>query len=105
LMDSFKLMDTKVMDRIMKEYWKSNIDTSGSFFQTSTSYQLINADYSENEDVELKSRFYQSRDVTQFTSHPYTMKVYIKSMQTRYFIELALFLMLAVLFQYMIGDF
>jgi hypothetical protein len=33
------------------------------------------------------------------------MKVYIKSMQTRYFIELALFLMLAVLFQYMIGDF
>lgn len=33
------------------------------------------------------------------------MKVYIKSMQTRYFIELALFLMLAVLFQFMIGDF
>lgn len=32
LMDSFQLMDTKVMDRIMKEYWKSNIDTSGSFF-------------------------------------------------------------------------
>lgn len=38
LMDSFQLMDTKVMDRIMKEYWKSNIDTSGSFFQASTSY-------------------------------------------------------------------
>ena len=32
LMDSFALMDTKVMDRIMKEYWNSNIDTSGSFF-------------------------------------------------------------------------
>ena len=32
LMDAFKLMDTKVMDRIMKEYWNSNIDTSGSFF-------------------------------------------------------------------------
>ena len=32
MMDAFKLMDTKVMDRIMKEYWNSNIDTSGSFF-------------------------------------------------------------------------
>jgi hypothetical protein len=33
------------------------------------------------------------------------MRVYLKSMQTRYFIELALFLGLAVLFQKMIGDF
>ena len=33
------------------------------------------------------------------------MRVYLKSMQTRYFIELALFLALAVLFQKMIGDF
>ena len=38
LMDAFQLMDTKVMDRIMKEYWNSDIDTSGSFFQASTSY-------------------------------------------------------------------
>ena len=105
LMDSFQLMDTKVMDRIMKEYWKSNIDTSGSFFQTSTSLKLLKADYRENEDVELSSRFYHARDVSEYTSHPYTLRVYLKSMQTRYFIELALFLMLAVLFQKMIGDF
>ena len=32
LMDAFNLMDTKVMDHIMKELWNSNIDTSGSFF-------------------------------------------------------------------------
>ena len=32
LMDCFQLMDTKVMDRIMKDYWNSSIDTSGSFF-------------------------------------------------------------------------
>ena len=38
LMDAFKLMDTKVMDRIMKEYWNSNIDKSGSVLQMSTSY-------------------------------------------------------------------
>lgn len=38
LWDLFGLMDTKVMDRIMKEYWNSNIDANGSFFQASTSY-------------------------------------------------------------------
>ena len=38
LMDAFRLMETKVMDRIMKEYWNSDIDTSGSIFQASTSY-------------------------------------------------------------------
>ena len=98
LMDSFQLMDTKVMDRIMKEYWKSNIDTSGSFFQASTAYKLIKADYGENQDEELETRFYKPRDISKFTSHSYTLRVYLKSMQTRYFIELALFLMLAVLF-------
>ena len=41
LMDAFRLMETKVMDRIMKEYWNSDIDTSGSFFQASTAYQLL----------------------------------------------------------------
>ena len=38
LMDAFQLMDTKVMDRIMKEFWISDIDTSGRFFHASTSY-------------------------------------------------------------------
>ena len=38
MMDAFQLMGTKVMDRIMKEYWNSSIDTSGSFFQVSTAF-------------------------------------------------------------------
>ena len=36
--DAFQLMETKVMDRIMKEYWKSNIDTGGSIFEMASSY-------------------------------------------------------------------
>ena len=36
--DAFQLMETKVMDRIMKEYWKSNIDTGGSISEMATSY-------------------------------------------------------------------
>jgi len=49
MMDAFQLMGTKVMDRIMKEYWNSSIDTSGSFFQVSTAYQV----YQNLEDVAL----------------------------------------------------
>ena len=30
-MDAYQLMDTKIMDRIMKELWNSDIDDSGSF--------------------------------------------------------------------------
>lgn len=104
LMDSFSLMDTKVMDRIMKEYWSSDIDTSGSFFQASTAYQLWN-NKEEDEDEELNLRFYKPRDIKTYSAHPYTLRVYLKSMQTRYFIELALFLMLAILFQIQIGNF
>jgi hypothetical protein len=30
-MDAYTLMDTKIMDRIMKELWNSDIDVSGKF--------------------------------------------------------------------------
>lgn len=53
----------------------------------------------------MSMRFYRGRDISSFRSHSYTMRVYLKSMQTRYFIELALFLVLAVMFQLMIGNF
>jgi len=31
-MDAYTLMDTKIMDRIMKELWHSQIDVSGHIF-------------------------------------------------------------------------
>jgi hypothetical protein len=30
-MNAYTLMDTKIMDRIMKELWNSDIDVSGNF--------------------------------------------------------------------------
>jgi hypothetical protein len=100
LMDAFKLMDTKVMDRIMKEYWNSEIDTSGSIFQASTAYQLLmpGAAVSKYEDNEQNHRFYLKRDIKKFRSHTLMLQVYLKSMQTRYFIELMLFVALAIFF-------
>ena len=106
-MDAFQLMDTKVMDRIMKEYWNSDIDTSGSFFQASTGYQLLYpcSTLNQNEENELNLRFYKKRDISKFRSHKYLLQVYLKSMQTRYFIELILFIIMAIFFQYEIGNY
>lgn len=51
-------METKVMDRIMKEYWKSNIDAAGSIFEMASTYQILNQDTDGDRDVEEKARFY-----------------------------------------------
>lgn len=40
-MDAYTLMDTKIMDRIMKEYWNSDIDVSGKFMNNSTCYNIL----------------------------------------------------------------
>jgi hypothetical protein len=95
------------MDRIMKEYWNSDIDTSGSFFQASTSYQLLfdSSTLRKNQDNELNLRFYKKRDISKFRSHKFMLQVYLKSMQARYFIELLFFVVLAIFFQYEIGQF
>ena len=98
-LDSYPLMDTKVMDRIMKDYWNSNIDTSGSFFVNSTSHQILTVHkLAYIEDYERSHRFYVRRDPGETRSHPYLFQVYLNSMQMRYFIEIVTFSLLAVAF-------
>lgn len=99
MMDAFQLMGTKVMDRIMKEYWNSCIDTSGSFFQVSTAYQV----FKNKEKINLWAHVCKKRDTSKQRSHPFTFQVYLKSMQLRYFFELGVFMVFACLFQNMIG--
>lgn len=59
-LDAFKLLDSKVMDRIMKDYWNSNVDASGSFFACSTCYNILTlGKLDHNEDYESTHRFYE----------------------------------------------
>lgn len=98
-LDSYRLMDTKVMDRIMKDFWNSNIDTSGSFFNNSTCHQILTVHkLTYIEDYERSNRFYAKRDMSEIRSHPYLYQVYLNSMQMRYFIEICTFSLLAVAF-------
>ena len=47
-MDAYSLMDTKIMDRIMKELWNSDIDVSGRFWDLSTLFTIWNKPEDEN---------------------------------------------------------
>ena len=54
------IMNHKV-EAVIKHLWNSDFDTSGSFFEMSTSYQILNQ--SSSNDVESENRFYKKRDI------------------------------------------
>lgn len=87
--DTFKLFETKVMDRVVREMWNGSIDAGGSFFALSTSYTIIKelVDGSK-EDAERNHRLLWTRDLDSLRHHTLTFRVYLKSMSLRYTIEL-----------------
>jgi len=105
-LDSFKLLDSKVMDRIMKDFWNSNVDASGSFFACSTCYNILTqSKLSHSEDYASSHMFYHPFNLDEVRPHEYIYKIYLQSMQQRYFIEVMLFLVMAIVFQYFIDRF
>ena len=64
-LDAFEIMETHIMDRVMKEYWQGNMDASASFFETSTSYGILKYSGSDgfskdqDFDFEYEHRFYR----------------------------------------------
>lgn len=96
-MDAFDLMETKVMDRIMKEYWRSNIDTGGSIFEMSSTYRILTQQNADKE-IEEKARFYKKRKIAEVRPNQYIFVVFINSMQMRYFLEVIIYIVLAFIF-------
>ena len=66
----YTVLDTKVMDRIMQDFWKSNIDTTGTIFEASTSYRILSLNSIKyRKDYEKENRFYKYKNVHQLRSH------------------------------------
>ena len=67
-LDAFKIMETHIMDRVMQEYWQSNLDASGAFLGSSTCYGILTSSSdngvksSQDFDYELENRFYKARE-------------------------------------------
>ena len=57
-LDAFDIVETHVVDRVMQEYWQSNLDASGSFLDASTAYGIIN-NANDKYDFEYLNRFYK----------------------------------------------
>ena len=56
------LIQSPKVEAIIKRILNSDYDTSGSFFEMSTPYQIINQQTAEN-DKEEQNRFYKKRDI------------------------------------------
>lgn len=94
-MNSYDVMDTKIMDKIMKEYWTSNIDLGDSFFLASTCYNILfKYDFNIMKDYEAENRFYHTFDLTKMMSHGLIMRVWTESMQLRFFIDLVIYVVM-----------
>ena len=105
-LDAFQIMESHIMDRVMQEYWQSNLDASGSFLEASTAYGILtHTDSDYNHDFEAQNRFYMARSDSSIEAHRYTFKVVRRSMEIRYFFEMAFFLINACAFQYYVMNF
>ena len=94
-MDAFAIMETHIIDRVMQEYWQSNLDASGGFMSSSTPYSILFN--SGKFDYERHSRFYQPRVLKQGKQpHQMSFVVHTNSMQVRYFLEIFVFFTLAI---------
>ena len=62
--DSFSLLETKVMDRVIRQMWEGSYDTGGSFLSLSTCYKIITkGSPSYQKDYERAHRLVCQRDL------------------------------------------
>ena len=96
----YKAMQTKVADRVIQDIWNSKVDISGSFLENSTAYDYLRyGELDSLDDFESKKRFYHDRDLTlDVRPNRFAYHVWFKSMNLRYFIEMAFFAVMVILF-------
>eukprot|EP00347_Sterkiella_histriomuscorum_P019940 403339718 len=103
----YSILDTKSTDRIIQDFWKSNIDVNGNLFSASTSYRLLEEIIQGNH-IDFKKfnfKLLSKNHESLLKSHNYQYQVWKKSMQVRYFFESVMFLGIAVFFQIYINEF
>ena len=57
------LIQSPKVEAVIKRLWNSDFDTSGSFFEMSTAYQILMNPSTSDVDIELQNRFYKQRDI------------------------------------------
>lgn len=103
----YRAMQTKVADRVIQDTWISKVDVSGSFLENSTAFDHIFFKKLESaDDFESKRRFYHKRDLLEdIRPNQFAYRVWFQSMNLRYYIEMAFFLVNVLVFQLYISKF
>lgn len=58
-LDQFGILQTKVVDRVIRDYWNSKVDISGSLMDSSSAYAILRyGDLNYLDDFEKRNRFY-----------------------------------------------
>ena len=101
------MLQTKLVDRVVRDYWGSKVDVSGSLMDNSSAYNLIRyGDLRYQEDFEKRYRFYMPKNLAdKIRPHLLTFRVWAESIKLRYFIEMIIFAGLVLYFQVILSDF
>ena len=68
----YSILDTKSTDRIIQDFWKSNIDVNGNLLSASTCYRLIEDTFNSKEiDMEIFDIMKKFRNSNSLKSHQY----------------------------------
>jgi len=76
------LIQAPKVEAVIKRILNSDYDTSGSFFEMSTPYQIIEQQTAEN-DVENRCRFYKKRDIEGMPQYDSNFNIFQRSMNSR----------------------
>ena len=57
------LIQAPKVEAVIKRLWNSDFDTSGSFFEMSTAFQILQTPSTSEVDIENQNRFYKKRDI------------------------------------------
>ena len=79
--NQFEILQTKVVDRVVRDYWGSKVDVSGSLMDNSSAYTILRyGDLRYLEDFEKRYRFYMPRNVMEkIKPHILTFRVWAES--------------------------
>jgi hypothetical protein len=68
--DVYRVVDTRIMDRIIQDAWRSDKDVTGILFEASTSYRILTLDNLKYIiDYERENRFYSTKSKEVFKPH------------------------------------
>jgi len=103
----YKFLQINTVTRIVSGMWESKTDIGGSVFDLATSYDLTFTNkLTDQEDNELRKRFYVRRDSNEKPEpHLFSFVVWKKSISFRYLLETILFFILIGIIQTEVSSF